>query len=86
MAINNLADIGKYELDLDQLNGVTGGVITDSQKATLNSVLKMAKGSGMSLENVMGMIPGYFDSLHNMYPNVTLEEIQDYVTETWETI
>ena len=83
MALNNFGD---YELNLDQLNGVTGGVITDSQKTTLNYVLKQAKNAKMSLDDVMALIPGYYDTLHSSYPDVTLEEVQTYVSETWDSL
>ena len=86
MAMKDLNEIGMTELSLDQLDSVAGGVITASQKITLNSLLKQAKGSGMSVDAVLGMIPGYYNSLHAMYPDVTLEEVQDYITEMWDNL
>ena len=60
MEMKDLEKIGRIELKFDQLDGVAGGVITPAQEATLNSVLKQVKGAGKSLEEVLGMIPGYF--------------------------
>ncbi len=86
MANKDMKEIGMVELALDQLDSVVGGVITPAQKATLNGVLKMAKKSGKSLDDVIASILGYYNSLHAMYPDVTLEEVQDYVLETWDSI
>ena len=74
------------KLDLDQLDNVSGGVITDSQKSMLNSVLLQAKSTGSGLNDVLGMIPGYYNMLHSLYPDVTLEEVQAYVADVWDTI
>ena len=62
-------------------------MITDSQKSQLNDVLKTAKyDENMSLDDVLALVPGYYDLLHMLYPNVTKDEVLTYISDTWDSI
>ena len=52
----------------------------------LNSLLKQQKNEGKTLEEILALIPDLFESLHSAYPNVTLEEIQEYVSGSWDSL
>ena len=83
---NSLKEQGFCELSIDDLKDVAGGVITASQKKQLNDVLKDAKSADMSLDEVLGLVPEYYNVLHLMYPNVTLDEVLTYISDTWDSL
>ena len=74
------------ELKLDELGLVSGGVMTDSQMDLLRSGLTQAKQSGMTKEEVLRYVPTYYRLLHPQYPNVTLDEVIDYINQNWDLL
>jgi len=86
MLENNLKKAEMAKLSNEQLEKVTGGVITAQQQSMLNNVLKQAKASGISKEEVLSLVPSYYNALHNQYPNVTLAELQAYINENWDKL
>ena len=74
------------ELDLEDLAGVAGGKMTQSDIATLDSVLKMAKNGGLSLKEVLGYVDQYYLMYHKMYPHVTKEEVITYIKQHWNSL
>ena len=86
MAKNDLPEITKPELTSEQLDEVTGGVITSAQAGLLNPVLKNAKASGKTMDEVIALIPGYYQQMHMIYPNVTIDDVEKYVREVWDSL
>ncbi len=74
------------ELNLEDLAGVAGGKMTQSDIATLDSVLKMAKNGGLSLKDVLGYVDQYYLMYHKMYPHVTKEEVITYIKQHWNSL
>ncbi len=74
------------ELNLEDLAGVAGGKMTQSDIATLDSVLKMAKNGGLSLKDVLGYVDQYYLMYQKMYPHVTKEEVITYIKQHWNSL
>lgn len=74
------------ELSVDQLNCVSGGVITKEGEAKLISGLKLAKMTGVSMEKVLELLPTYYNLLHSQFPETTLKEVEKYIRKNWNKI
>ena len=70
---------GMGELSLDDMDKVSGGTMTSSDRATLKSFLKMAKEMNLSLDQVLSYVPQYFPLYTSKYPNVTMDEVIKYI-------
>lgn len=75
-----------FELTPDQLEGISGGSYTAEQAAQLSGYLRMAKNAGMTKEQVLAMVPGLFASLSAQYPDVTMQEVTDYINSHWDSL
>ena len=76
----------KLELTPDQLEAISGGTYTPEQEQELLGYLRMGKASGMTKEKVLSMVPMFFASLSSKYPDVTMQEVTDYITSTWDSL
>ena len=74
------------ELSLDDLNGVAGGVITKAEESQLRWGLGEAKKANLSMDDVLALVPSYYDLLHPSHPNVTQQEVIDYIRNNWSSI
>ena len=77
---------GSFELSADQLDDVSGGVITKDGEKKLKDGLKLAKTLGVSKAEVLKQLPSYFDAMHSMFPETTLKEVKDYINKNWDKI
>ncbi len=74
------------ELSLDDLAGVAGGSYTQEEETTLRNALIAAKQSGMSKETVLGYVNLLYNSYHKDHPNVTKQEVIDYINQNWDSL
>ncbi|SCW26814.1 hypothetical protein SAMN02910456_00152 [Ruminococcaceae bacterium YRB3002] len=74
------------ELDLDQLDDVSGGVITQKGEKMLRDGLKLAKVTGVSKKKVLELLPEYYNMLHSQFPNTTLKEVETWINKNWDKI
>ncbi len=81
----NLGNLS-LELTADQLESVSGGTYTPQQAALLSGYLKMAKQGGTTKEQVLSMVPVLFSSLSSQYPDVTMQEVIDYINANWDKL
>lgn len=77
---------GLVELNLEDMDKVSGGVMTSSDKATLKKYLKMAKDENMSMEDVLSLIPTFFPLYTSQYPNVTIDDVKKYIKKVYPTL
>ena len=71
------------ELELKDLEGVSGGAITASEESLLVWGIKLAKQNNLSVQDILDFIPQYYDTYHRLYPNVTVEDVTDYLNKHW---
>ena len=74
------------ELNLEELETVSGGKITEEGEKLLRQGLKLAKATGVSKAKVLELLPQYFDSLKSQFPGTTLKEVKDYINKNWSKI
>ena len=64
-------------------------MVAISQRQTARTDAAAARGgTGESAAFILGDNGGFFvfNMLHSLYPDVTLEEVQAYVADVWDTI
>ncbi len=68
-------------LSLDDLMGVAGGVIEENDVSSLTGWLNVIKAAapGLTKEQAKAAAPAYLPQLKEMYPNITLEDVQDFI-------
>ena len=71
------------ELDPEDMDKVSGGVMTKEEKKLLVSGLKMAKNAGVDLQKVLSLVPTYFKQLSPQHPNVTQSEVVSFINSIW---
>ena len=71
------------ELDPEDMDKVSGGVMTKDEKKLLVSGLKMAKSAGLDLQEVLSYVPTYFKQLSPQHPNVTQSEVISFINSVW---
>ena len=71
------------ELDPEDMDKVSGGVMTKDEKKLLVGGLKMAKGAGLDLQEVLSYVPTYFKQLSPQHPNVTQSEVVSFINSIW---
>ena len=93
MAVNDPKEVLKgamekavFELSPEQMSLVNGGTMTSAEQGMLYSALKAAKASGISMETVIGMVPGYYKALSSQHPNVTQAEVIAYINSVWASL
>ena len=74
------------KLSLNDLEGVSGGVIEEDQVEGLKSWLSFAKSSGATKEQCVTFAPLYLPQINKMYPNVTLVDIRDFINTYYESV
>ena len=74
------------EITPEQMEAVNGGVITSEQQNLLWSILKTAKNSGYTKNAVLNMVPGFYDTYHSSYPNVTISDITNFINAVWDSL
>ena len=84
--INQLKNGAPQELSMDELEDVSGGVITPEGEAKLRWGLGLAKKQGMTVDDVLALVPQYYDIFHPMFPETTAEEAIDYIKANWNSI
>ena len=83
---NTMYNENGVEIPDDLLEGVAGGVVTDSEKETLFGILKGFKDGGGTKEKVMGYVDQYYNLYHLMYPNVEKQEVIDLINDNWDNL
>lgn len=73
-------------LSLNDLEGVAGGVITEEQAALGRWGLGEAKKQGMSMDDVLKLVPAYYNMFHSMYPDITMQEAIDFIKANWNSL
>ena len=71
------------ELDPEDMDKVSGGVMTKDEKKLLVGGLKMAKSAGLDLREVLSYVPTYFKQLSPQHPNVTQSEVISFINSVW---
>lgn len=71
------------ELNVDQLEGVSGGKITNDVKNQIMAGLKLAKSQGMSLNDLLGYIPTYWALMGGSHPETTQAEVTAFIKNNW---
>ncbi|MBE7069278.1 MAG: hypothetical protein E7386_02120 [Ruminococcaceae bacterium] len=74
------------EINLQDLENVTGGKITAEGEKKLVAGLKLAKATGVSKAKVLELLPQYYDALHGQFPETSLKEVKDYINKNWNKI
>lgn len=75
------------ELDLNDIDKVPGGVMTNSEKSTLKYFLKLAKKENkMSMAEVLALVPQLFPMYSKKYPNVTQQDIISYIKAVYPSL
>ena len=74
------------EINLQDLENVTGGKITAEGEKKLVAGLKLAKATGVSKAQVLELLPQYYDALHSQFPETSLKEVKDYINKNWNKI
>ena len=82
---NSFVD-GAAELSLEDLDGVAGGVMTKMQEKMLGWAVGDAKADGKTLNEVILSLPDLFEKYSSMYPNVTLDEVEDWIRANWDNL
>lgn len=83
MADNNN---GFVDLDPKILDAISGGVITEDEQSQLRSSLAQIKGMGISLDTIWAQLPVFFDMYKNTYPNITYQEVEDFIKANWDSL
>lgn len=71
------------ELQLDELEGVAGGVMTKDEEGMLRDGLGLAKMFRMGVDDVLALVPTYYEQLHDEHPNVTQEEVITFIKNNY---
>lgn len=74
------------ELSVEDLEGVAGGVITPEGEAKLRWGLGIAKSQGLTMKEVIDLVPTYYNIFHSQFPDTTAEEAIDLIEKIWDTI
>lgn len=74
------------ELSLNELEGVSGGKITQSVKDQIIAGIKLAKSQGMSLNELLGYIPTYWSLLGAAHPETTQAEVTAFIKNNWKKV
>ena len=74
------------EINLQDLENITGGKITAEGEKKLVAGLKLAKATGVSKAQVLELLPQYYDALHSQFPETSLKEVKDYINKNWNKI
>lgn len=74
------------ELDPEDMDKVSGGVMTKDEKKLLVGGLKMAKSAGLDLQEVLSYVPTYFKQLSPQHPNVTQSEVVSFIKNNWANL
>lgn len=77
---------GMMELGLEEMDLVSGGVMTGDEKKQLIAALKMAKAAGVDLNKVLSLVPTYFKQLSPQHPNVTQSEVVSFIKNNWANL
>ena len=78
---------GVAELNPDDMDKVSGGVMTHKEKSTLRYFLRMAKKENkMSMGEVLALVPQLFPIYSKQYPNVTEKDITDYIKAVYPSL
>jgi len=83
---NKITGVAGLELSLDQLEDVAGGYITAVQEKMLRDVLSGVKAGGTSQEQVLALVPQYYEALHSQYPNVQEGEVETWILNNWDSL
>ena len=83
MADNNN---GFVNLDPKILDVISGGVISPDEEDQLKSNLAMIKSMGISLDMVWAQLPTFFEMYKSSYPNITIEEVEEFIRKNWDSI
>ena len=81
-----LSSKSKMELSDDELEKVSGGVMTDNEKKLLMFALIEGKREGLSKDDIMDMVEQYFPQYSPQFPNVEKKDVTDYIEENWNKI
>ncbi len=81
-----LSSKSKMELSDDELEKVSGGVMTDNEKKLLMFALIEGKRKGLSKDDIMDMVEQYFPQYSPQFPNVEKKDVTDYIKENWDKI
>ena len=84
--IKRVKNGGPQELSLEELESVSGGVITAAGEEKLRWGIGLAKKLDMSMEEVLTVLPQYYDFFHPMFPETTAQEAIDYIKKNWNSI
>lgn len=83
---DNQGKPGMIELNLDDMDKITGGVMTSGEKSTLSYYLKMAKDANLTMDQVLAFVPQFFPVYSPKYPNVTMQDVTDYIKNVYPTL
>ena len=70
----------------EELENVAGGYLTASQEKMLRDALKDQQDQGVSKEEILKAIPGYYNMLHLLYPNVTQDDVVGFVEDNYGSL
>ena len=84
--ITSIIEEKTANLSLDDLAGVAGGTHTQEEEALLRTALISAKQSGYTKEMVLSLIPLLYTIYHKDHPNVTKQEVVDYINQNWDSL
>ena len=69
-----------------ELSGIPIIVMTQEEEGQLLWGLGEAKKANLSMDDVLALVPSYYDLLHPSHPNVTQQEVIDYIRNNWSSI
>jgi len=83
-----MADNNNEFINLDPkiLDAISGGVITPDEEEELKTNLAKIKSMGISQDMVWAQLPTFFEMYKSSYPNITIEEIEDFIKKNWDSV
>ena len=73
-------------LSADDLEKVTGGTISKDAEEKLIWGLGLAKQEGMTMNQVLELVPQYYNIYHILFPDVTIDEAKAYIKANWNKV
>ena len=73
----------KTDLTLEEMEYVIGGVITQKGALQLQRSIYLAKSAGISLNQLLSELPGWYARMRSYFPDATIGELESYIRQNW---